>query len=697
MISEKFDESKYIDNIFYFPQAFTILRNMNKKVSPCDDFYEYACGNYKKDVDVSEHQSQINPRLEIFEHIMHQLRDGFEIGQQPVFPKSIQKLSLFYKNCKNEDLRNQNSVKELIEMIDQVGGWPIIRKSWDGSKFEWSKLTMELQDAGLFHNMFIKVFYEKSQEDKNKYIIRLDGYHTKIPANTLLKGIRNAHVQAYYDLMVALAIEFGADPEKAKLNFLKVLDFEIEFAQIQIEYEQRKASGLSSLQPITISDLQQNCHSKVKWLRYISKILMLPEFPHTSTEIHESSPGLACALLNLFDRTDERILANYAMWTLVYEYSSLLSSRIRNLYDRYLDKMWKGSAPIHPPIWMQCVQTAKRQMHLAAGSLYVSLYVNKHVNVKNNAKEIVDYIEKSIWNMFEKVEWMSPQTKSAAMSKLKSMKYLIGYPEEILDSGKLDDFYQSLDIHPTSYLKSEINLNRFYNKKKYDKLREVSSWSDKLDWTGAYGDSSNVNAYYNSRDNAFVVLAGILQGAYFDETNPKYMNFATIGSVIGHEMMHAFDNNGRRFDRNGNRFNWWDHKTEQEFSKRQQCFVNQYNALFPPGTFSANAMAAVGENIADSEGLRQAYLAYELWLTNHSQESKLEGLSDFSPKQMFWLSYANTHCAKLNSRVSQRLDSHAPGRLRVLLPLSNSAEFARDFGCGTNGLMTRGTKCSIWG
>ena len=178
------------------------------------------------------------------------------------------------------------------------------------------------------------------------------------------------------------------------------------------------------------------------------------------------------------------------------------------------------------------------------------------------------------------------------------------------------------------------------------------------------------------------------------------MNYGGIGWVIGHEITHGFDDEGRQYDDKGNLANWWDPITFAEFFKKTRCIIEQYGAYRVPGlgNLTLNGINTQGENIADNGGIKEAYRAYERWMERHGEEPPLPGL-DMTPRQLFWVSAGNIWCSKYRSKTLEqrvRTGLHSPGRFRILGPFSNSEEFAKDFNCAVGTKMNPETKCEVW-
>ncbi|CAG0890077.1 unnamed protein product [Darwinula stevensoni] len=216
----------------------------------------------------------------------------------------------------------------------------------------------------------------------------------------------------------------------------------------------------------------------------------------------------------------------------------------------------------------------------------------------------------------------------------------------------------------------------------------------------AYGDATVVNAFSSPSKNLIDLPAGILEGVFYATNRPQYLNYGGIGSVIGHEIIHAFDDKGRQYDWNGNLANWWTQKPDQEFRKRTECIISQYgNYTVPELGLTLNGINTLGENIADNGGFKVAYRAYVKWSKENGEEKLLPGLEHLNPRQMFWISAANTMCSKYRKeglKYAILTDSHSPKGFRIRGAFQNAPEFARDFKCSLGTPYNPRNRCTLW-
>merc|ERR1719378_1863055 len=275
------------------------------------------------------------------------------------------------------------------------------------------------------------------------------------------------------------------------------------------------------------------------------------------------------------------------------------------------------------------------------------------------------------------------------------MKEYIGYPEEILQEHLLEELYEDLEVGAGDHFNNGIRMSKWGTNYAWKKLREKV---DKTDWK-RHSRPAVVNAFYSSIENSIQFPAGILQGNFFGSDRPAYMNYGGIGWVIGHEITHGFDDQGRQYDNKGNLRNWWEDATKNRFLDKANCIIWQYgNYTATAVNKTLNGVNTQGENIADNGGIKEAYLAYQSWVDRHGEEAKLPGLQGYTSNQMFWISAANVWCSKYRDKALEKrikTGAHSPGLFRVLGPLRNSPEFARDFNCPLGSGMNPVKKCEV--
>lgn len=286
---------------------------------------------------------------------------------------------------------------------------------------------------------------------------------------------------------------------------------------------------------------------------------------------------------------------------------------------------------------------------------------------------------------------MDDDTRKAAELKADYIKDMIGYPDFIRDYRQLDEKYFNLEIRNDAYFENSLNINSFNLKKNLEKINEPVN---KTAWSMP---PSAVNAYYTPTKNQMVIPAGILQKPFYDPTFPPSINYGGIGVVMGHELTHGFDDQGREFDKDGNLNHWWKNETVEKFKHRTKCFVDQYNR-YEINRRHISGNRTLGENIADNGGLQAAYNAYLEFMEGKHEPLTYPGL-DLNHKQLFFISFAQVWCSAVTNETSTlqiEKDPHSPAKYRVIGALSNMKAFSDEFKCNIGSRMNPRKKCELW-
>ncbi|KAF9417630.1 hypothetical protein HW555_005337 [Spodoptera exigua] len=678
--------------------ASKLLLNMDEKVDPCDDFYDFACGSFVKNTRIPDDKTSVNTFSLITDQLQEQIR---ALLDEPIVenePRPFVLAKTLYQACMNRTAIESRGVQPLLDMLKRLGGWPVLDgNNWDEKSFTWEKSVYNFRSAGYSVDYFLDFSISVDVKNSTKRIIDLDQASLGLSREYLNRGFSDKLVQAYYDYMVDIAVLLGAERPRAETELKESLQFEMKLANISLPLEKRR-NATSLYNPMTIAELSEK-FPKIPWLEYINRLLA----PHVKVGEDEvaivSVPKYISDLELLLETTPKRVQANYVMWRVAGASVSYLTDNLRRRQLAYVTAL--SGKTERESRWKECADTTSVSMSIAVGALYIRKYFNE--NSKANALEMVNDIRQNVYptgnssvRPLNEVDWMDEKTRQAALEKADSMASHIAYPSEMLDNDKLAKFYDGLEMSSDKLMESVLNLTLFGTEYLFGKLREPVN---KTDWV-THGRPAIVNAFYSSIENSIQFPAGILQGAFFSAKRPAYMNYGAIGFVIGHEITHGFDDQGRQFDRNGNLVDWWQEMTKQKYLEKARCIIDQYsNYTVAEVGLKLNGVNTQGENIADNGGIKEAYYAYQAWTHRHGDEARLPGLEKYTPKQLFWLSAANTWCSVYrNEAIKLRITTgfHAPGRFRVVGPFSNMEEFAQDFKCPAGSPMNPINKCKVW-
>lgn len=392
----------------------------------------------------------------------------------------------------------------------------------------------------------------------------------------------------------------------------------------------------------------------------------------------------------LLDFSGKRTIANFIGFRVFFDSLKIEPIIFEQLKSKSsIDNLNKISRRSH-----ECIESVSGWFPRALGALYIRKDFNR--NSKAEAKEIINNIKLQFEKNLNAVTWMDDETKAAAKRKLEKMKYQIGYAEELLDDEKLIELSKTIEFHidEGKFFESTLNVVQGFSQRRFTDYREPV---DKSNWL-KFVTPITVNAFYYPGENTMKFPAGVLQGEFFNAKRPHYMNYGSIGSIMGHELTHGFDTIGSQYDSEGNLKNWWAKETKAAFLKKAQCIVDQYLTIVDPQTkLQLQGDHIKDENIADNGGFKIAYQAYVEWFKTHPEPS-LPNVN-FTPRQMFWISAAQSYCTvyqkeKLNDLI--KTNEHSPSRFRVNVPFSNLKGFSKDFECPLGTLMNPRKKCEVW-
>jgi endothelin-converting enzyme/putative endopeptidase len=332
--------------------------------------------------------------------------------------------------------------------------------------------------------------------------------------------------------------------------------------------------------------------------------------------------------------------------------------------------------------WKRCVDSTDGALGEALGQKYVELTFG--ADGKQRMLKMVDALEISLNQDIRSLPWMSEDTKKQAKLKLDAIRNKIGYPDVWRD-------YSSLKIERGDLLGNYLRANEFESRRQ---IAKIGKPLDRKEWNMT---PPTVNAYYSGSRNEIVFPAGILQPPFFDKKMDDAINFGSIGAVIGHELTHGFDDQGRKFDPQGNLRDWWTEQDAKEFETRASCVADEYGNFIAVDDLKLNGKLTLGENTADNGGARIALMAlHEMMSHDSSGAQKIDG---YTPEQRFFLGYGRVWCEKRRPEFSRMLvsvDPHSPGHYRVNGVVQNMPEFQQAWGCKAGQPMVRANACRVW-
>uniref|UniRef100_A0A8C2SBK8 Endothelin-converting enzyme 1 n=1 Tax=Capra hircus TaxID=9925 RepID=A0A8C2SBK8_CAPHI len=661
----------------------SILSSMDPTVDPCQDFFTYACGGWIKANPVPDGHSRWGTFSNLWEHNQAIIKHLLENSTASV-SEAERKAQVYYRACMNETRIEELKAKPLIELIKKLGGWNITGP-WDKDNFQD---TLQVVTSHYHTSPFFSVYVSADSKNSNSNVIQVDQSGLGLPSRDyyLNKTENEKVLTGYLNYMVQLGKLLGGGAEDTiRPQMQQILDFETALANITIPQEKRRDEELI-YHKVTAAELQTLAPA-INWLPFLNTIF----YP---VEINESEPIVIydkeylSKVSTLINSTDKCLLNNYMIWNLVRKTSSFLDQRFQDADEKFMEVMY-GTKKTCLPRWKFCVSDTENTLGFALGPMFVKATFAE--DSKNIASEIILEIKKAFEESLSTLKWMDEDTRKSAKEKADAIYNMIGYPNFIMDPKELDKVFNDYTAVPDLYFENAMRFFNFSWRVTADQLRKAPN-RDQWSMTPPM-----VNAYYSPTKNEIVFPAGILQAPFYTRSSPNALNFGGIGVVVGHELTHAFDDQGREYDKDGNLRPWWKNSSVEAFKQQTECMVEQYSNYSVNGE-PVNGRHTLGENIADNGGLKAAYRAYQNWVKKNGAEQTLPTLG-LTNNQLFFLGFAQVWCSVRTPESSHEgliTDPHSPSRFRVIGSISNSKEFSEHFHCPPGSPMNPHHKCEVW-
>jgi len=645
------------------------LANLDTTCKPCDDFFQFATGGWEKKNPIPPGYARWGTSAVLAAQnrvvLTSILEDAAKVTNAP--PGSdTQKLGAFYRGCMDEagiEKAGTTPIDPMLAAIDGITSVPALVE-------EVGKLNVVGVDVGLNFGA------APDTKDSSKQIarVRLGGIGLPDRDYYFKDGARFDAIRAAYRTYVSTQLENFGEPHAAALTDADaVIGLETAIAKA-IPPREEMRDPATSYHPTRVADLAKLA-PHVPWAAYFATY-HAPAFTLVNVEV----PAYVTAYDGLLASTPLSTWKAYLRYKVADSYADVdaLPKRFADATFAFFSTTLAGVKE-QLPRSQRCTSWADALLRDVLGRAYVEKTFPPAA--KARAQALVDNLQSVLHDDIATLDWMSAPTKERAQEKLAAYTKKIGYPDKWVDFSKL--------TITEKYTNDLIAVYRFQTD------REATRIGTATDRTAFEMTPSTVNAYYNPPVNEIVFPAGILQPPYFNPNADDAVNYGAIGSVIGHEMTHGFDDQGRQFDGKGNLSDWWTPADAAAFKKRAQCIVDEYSALEPFPGVHANGVNLQGEAIADLGGLTIAYKAFE-----RTPQAKAHKMIDgYTPEQRFFLSFAQVwRNSQTEAAIRQQAmtNPHPVARLRVIGTLSNMPEFRAAFHCAAGTAMVRADSCQIW-
>jgi putative endopeptidase len=649
-------------------------KNMDSSVKPQDYFFLYANGGWIKRTEIPPEYSRwgsFNQLIEQNNDALHAIAErAAKTHLDPKTAPEVQKVGDYYASGMDEKTIETARTKPLQDELQRIDAI--------------TDRNDLLKEIAHLHNIGVGVFFNfgsgQDAKDSTREIAQaVQGglgmpdrdYYTK--TDDASKKLRDQYVDHVAKMLTLLGEPAAQAADEAK----KILAFETSLAQAsRTKVELR--DPVKNYNKMTQSDLQ-GLTPDWNWGDYLKEINLVEP-----GDINVHHPEFFKAANTAFTTTSLDDWKTYLRWHLINDTASELSKDFVNENFNFNETVLRGTKQIKPR-WKRVVISTDQAIGEALGKLYVADYFPPEA--KARALELINNLKAALADRIKTLEWMDGPTKQEALKKLAAFTVKIGYPEKWRD-------YSTLRVDRGPFVLNALRAENFEVKRD---LNKIGKPVDRTEWGMT---PPTVNAYYNPNMNEIVFPAGILQPPFFYAKADDAINYGGIGAVIGHEMTHGFDDQGRQFDAVGNLRDWWSPASAAKFKERSQAIVTQYSEYEPLPGLHINGELTQGENIADIGGVKLAYAALQKALDKNpgAREQKIDG---FTPEQRFFLSFATIWKSKQRDedlKLRLNTDPHSPARYRVDGPLSNLTEFAKAFNVPDGSPMLRAAdkRVNIW-
>ncbi|HEX7518487.1 MAG TPA: M13-type metalloendopeptidase [Chthoniobacterales bacterium] len=656
-------------------------KNMDASVKPQDDFYLYANGSWIKSNPIPPEFSRwaaFNELAEKNNDALHEIaekaaaaapKDPKKLKTEKTAAADLQKVGDFYASGMDEKAVDAARAKPLADELKRI----------DAMKDRKDVL----KEIGHLHAMGVNAFFgfSSGQDDKNSTMVIGQAYqgglgmpdrdyYTK--EDDASKKLRDQYVDHVMKMLaiagepVAQAYEHAKKVMALETSLAKPARTRVELRDPQKNYNKMKQAELQALTP------------DWNWADYFKEIKLTQP-----GDINVGQPDFFKAADQVFKSVSVDDWKTYLRWHLLHAMASTLSSDFVNENFRFFEATLRGTKQIKPR-WKRVVAKTDEELGESLGKLYVADHFPPEA--KARALEMVNNLREAVADRIKTLDWMDEPTKQEALKKLAAFTVKIGYPDKWRD-------YSLLKVDRGPY---SLNVARGEMFETDRQLKKIGKPVDRSEWGMT---PPTVNAYYNPNMNEIVFPAGILQPPFFDPNADDAVNYGGMGAVIGHEMTHGFDDQGRQFDAAGNLRDWWTPASAKAYTERSKAIVAQYAAYEPLPGIHINGELTQGENIADIGGVKLAYTALQKALAKKGgTPAKIDG---FTPEQRFFLGFAQVwrnNQREEDLKLRLNTDPHSPGRFRTIGPLSNLVEFQKAFDIPDGSPMVRSAdqRVNIW-
>jgi putative endopeptidase len=645
------------------------LNAINRSADPCQNFYQYACGSWISKNPIPADESSWSRFNELYNRIQVTLRRILEESEkQQDRSATDQKIGAFYQSCMNEDAIEQRGTTPLepeLARISKIATAPEL-----------------VAEVARLHEQQVYVLFSfgsaPDPKDARTDIADLDQGGIGLPERDyyLRTDQQSEELRKKYVAHIAKMFELsGTAADQAAKDAATVMVLETALAKASLDITSRRNPELlvHEKSVAELADLSPHFDFRQFFVE-----LRTPSFQKLNVDVLQFVQGLNSVL----GAQDFGAVKLYLKWQYLNASASLLTKAFVNEDFDFNNHILSGETQLKPR-WKRCSAATDSELGDALGRKFVAEAFGKEG--KERTLQMVHEIEHEMDEDIESVSWMSAETKKQAIDKLHAVTNKIGYPDKWKD-------YSTVNVTDDDYFGNYYRANAYEDRRT---LNKIGKPVDRNEWGMT---PPTVNAYYNPTENNINFPAGILQPPFYSNQADDAVNYGAIGVVVGHELTHGFDDEGRKFDSDGNLKDWWQPQDAQRYEELSGCLADEYSSFTILSNVHVNGKLTLGENTADNGGLRLAYRALldDLAAKSVSDTQKTDG---YTPAQQFFLGFGQIWCASVRpERLLEQVqtDPHSPPEFRVNGVVVNSPEFSNAFGCKAGDKMYAAHSCRVW-
>ena len=656
---------------------------VDKTLDPCQDFYQYACSKWNAANPIPADQVAwgTGSGLQYWNESI--LRKALENAAAQTSGRTDfeQKIGDYWAACTNEpgletaggrdlkpDLQRIDGMKTKSELAGQVAHiHMIIPGAWEGNDNQTAAALLGFGSQQDF-------------DDASKVIAGIDQGGLGLPNRDfyLKDDAKSKEILGKYEAHISKMLTLaGETAAQAAADAKTVVGIETTMAKAQMDNVARRDP--KNLNNKMSFEQVQTLTPSFNWKQYTDDIGAQPSAPHYIV----TSPEFFKGLEQLIQQHPVDDWKAYLRWHLVHGSAPYLSKAfVDENWDFFSHTLLGSKAQL--PRWRRCVRAADRDLGMALGQAYVAVAFPPAS--KERTVALVHDVEHALDQDITSLDWMQAATKEQAKAKLHAIEDKIGYPSQWRD-------YSSVKITRDSYLNNVHESTKF---EFHRQLNKIGKPVDRAEWTMT---PPTINAYYDPQLNTINFPAGILQPPYFDPSLDDAANYGAVGMVIGHEITHGFDDQGRQFDGQGNLRDWWLPEDAKAYEQRDQCIIDEYTQEVPEAGVKQDGRLTAGEDTADNGGMRLALAALANKLQSAGKSLDDKDSDGWTPRQKFFLSYANEWCTQYRPELMRTVvmtNPHSIPKYRVNNVVSNMPEFGQAFSCKAGSAMVRAKQCRVW-